>query len=119
MSTAKHTPTVRAQREIDAATDIYMKLQYLGEESLNKLLFSVVTALKRKNGRLDDYFTTFVRKAFPTCDAHNDLLKALKEFAALGEPERGRDELWSSWQKRVSVWKQAIAAIAKAEGGAR
>jgi hypothetical protein len=42
----------RTEREIEVATDIYMQLQYLGQESLQNLLHSVVAEIGRKGGFL-------------------------------------------------------------------
>lgn len=46
---------MRSERETEVATDIYMQLQYLGQESLQNLLHSVVAEIGRKGGFLSPY----------------------------------------------------------------
>jgi len=41
---------IRSEREIDTATDIVCQLQYLGQESLENLVHSVLAELGRKDG---------------------------------------------------------------------
>jgi hypothetical protein len=40
----------RSEREEETATDIVMQLQYLGQESLENLIHSVVAEIGRKGG---------------------------------------------------------------------
>jgi hypothetical protein len=45
-----------------------------------------------------------------------DIVKAykiLKDFVDSGEPKRTPYELWTNWQSRVSLWKEARELVEK------